>query len=197
VERGIDGLQEVKKIEKLAPETEYCFQLFGVNGKLTGPPSALVCAKTPKAPPTQPPTSASSDPGGSTTSTPTDTASTTPSQTTGSPTTPGSTAPFSPGDWIALIDLVTAQSPTAEQAVKDKLAKLKGAGVEAGIVRSTGQFPGMVVSQKQLNDHWIVYVGPASSPGAARAICQSEKVQSLGISGAGCVAVEPAKAPGG
>jgi hypothetical protein len=205
VERGIDGLQESKKIEKLAAETEYCFKLFGVNGEVLGPPSERVCVKTPKAPPPPPtslptsgPSSGPSDPGGSTTPTPTDPASTTPSQTTGSATTPGgSTDPFVPADWIALIDVVTAQSPAAQQSVNDKLAKLKGAGVVAGIVRTTGQFPGLVVSQKLLNDHWVVYVGPASSLGAARDICQSEKVQSLGISGAACVAVQPAKAPGG
>ena len=202
VQRGIDGLQQGIKIEKLEADTEHCFKLFGVNGKVEGPASERVCVKTPKAPPPPPtslPTSASSsgpsDPGSSTPP-PTETAST-PTQTTGTPTTGGSTDPFIPGQWIALIDVVTAQSPAAQQSVNDKLAKLKGAGVVAGVVRTTGQYPGLVVSQKLLNDHWVVYVGPASSPGAARDICQSAKVQSLGISGAACVAVQPAKAPGG
>jgi hypothetical protein len=201
-ERGIDGRQELKKIDKLPADAQYCFKLFGVNGKLNGPPSDKACAHTPKggvtSPPTSGPPSASASLSGAASATPSDSVTTTPSQPSASATTvAGGTAPFSPGDWIAAVELQPGSSPTAKQAAEDWLQQLVAAGIKAGLVHAVGNYPGIVGNgNKPLDDVWVVYVGPTQTAGGALAICTSAKVQQIDPT-AVCKAYEPAKAPGG
>jgi hypothetical protein len=205
-ERGVDVKQTAKSVTGLTPNTHYCFQLSAVNGKLEGPLSAAACATTGAAPvpstsapvtsgpPSSGPTGGpSGGPSGGTSSAPPPTG---PTQSGQPPVVVGPDTPsFAAGDSIAVVELYPGATGIAEQTAKDLVAQLKSGGVEAKALHAAGQYPGMVKADRKtpMADDWAVYLGPASSPDQATAVCKSAKVQSIHSST--CPVYQPAVAP--
>lgn len=111
------------------------------------------------------------------------------------------TAPGSPtfrkGQWIAVIDSYPTDGDLpADQAAVALAHLLNAGGVPAKALAATGQYRGLARGDGQpIQDVWIVYVGPAGSSAAARALCASQLAQKLHSSPA-CPTYEPAAAPG-
>jgi hypothetical protein len=189
-EEGINARQAAKQVEKLKPATEYCFSLSAKNGDKLGPESDQQCARTAPAPPASatPSTGQSGDPGqpgqpgqSSQPATPTD---------GGNPSGPGSSVPpgadspvFAPGQWVAAIELYpTDAGVSAEIAARELAGRLAAAGVPSGVLRARGQYPGLKdLAGQPLNNAWIVYVGPATSPDQVQGICtdKAKKIDPL------------------
>jgi hypothetical protein len=191
-EEGIDARQEAKQVDKLKPNTEYCFSLSAKNGNKLGPESDQQCAKTPIAPPAtaSPSAGQSGDPGQpgqpgqsgqsgqpSQPATPTDGG---PSQTPSIPVPPGADSPvFAPGDWVAVVELFpTDAGVTSEDTARDLARRLAAAGLQSGVLRARGQYPGVVgTNNLPLNNAWVVYIGPGDSPDQLQGDCSDKAKQ--------------------
>jgi hypothetical protein len=182
-EDGINARQQAKQVDKLKPNTEYCFSLSAKNGNKLGPESDQQCAKTPLAPP--PTASPSAGPGGqpsqpgqlgqtgqpSQAVTPTDGGA---SQTRSVSVPPGPDSPvFAPGQWVAVVELYpTDAGISAETHARDLARQLASAGVPSGVLRARGQYPGLTNQAGQpLNNAWVVYVGPGPNPDQVQGPC--------------------------
>jgi hypothetical protein len=156
-------------------------------------------------PQSKPAPSANPSPSGSSkeasaTTTPAGMATTTKPTPTKAPPSPN-TAPGSPtfrtGQWIAVIDSYPTDGVLpADQAAIALAHLLDAGGIPAKALAATGQYRGLIRGDGQpIRDAWIVYVGPAGSSAAARALCASNLAQKLHSSPA-CPTYEPAAAPG-
>ena len=198
-EEGINARQGAKQVEKLKPNTEYCFSLSAKNGNKLGPESDQQCAKTPFAPPSSasPTPGQTGDPGqpvqtGQPTqpATPTDGG---PSQTASIPVSPGADSPaFAAGQWVAVVELYpTDDGVTAENAARDLARRLATAGVPSGVLLARGQYPGITdPNNLPLKNAWAVYIGPGTSPDQVQGLCldKAKKIDSLAL----CAPRQPA-----
>lgn len=180
-DEGIDARQDAKQVEKLTPNTEYCFTLSAKNGDKLGPESDQKCAKTPPAPPS----SASPTPGltGDTgqpvqTGQPTQPVTPTPidggQSPTGSVSVPGADSPvFAAGQWVAVVELYpTDNGVTSEDAARDLAGRLATAGMPSGVLLARGQYPGIIdPNGVPLRNAWVVYIGPGTSADQVQRLC--------------------------
>ncbi|MFC5263935.1 hypothetical protein ACFPJ1_17630 [Kribbella qitaiheensis] len=207
-DRGVDVKMTAMNVSGLDAGVKYCFTLSAINGKLEGPLSSVVCATTAKAvvtPTSGQPSSGAPSSGtpssGPTSESPAGASSSTPPTSgptqSGQPSvTVGPDAPsFTPGGWIAVLELLPGATGNAERTAKELAAKLKGDGVDAKVLHATGQYQGLTMADKKtrLADVWVVYLGPTASRDQAVATCQSEKVQE--VHPTQCLLYEPAVAP--
>jgi hypothetical protein len=186
-DEGINARQGAKQVEKLKPNTEYCFTLSAKNGDKLGPESDQQCAKTPVAPlstasPSPGQTGGPGQPGQtgqpSQPATPTDGG---PSQTPSVSVTPGADSPlFVAGQWVAVVELFpTDAGISAETAARDLAQQLAAAGLPSGVLRANGQYAGLIdTNHVRLNNVWVVYVGPGSSPDQVQGAC-SDKAKKI------------------
>lgn len=180
-DEGIDARQDAKQVEKLKPNTEYCFTLSAKNGDKLGPESDQKCAKTPPAPVT--PASPTPGQSGGTgqpvqTGQPSQPVTPTPidggQSPTGSVSVPGADSPvFVAGQWVAVVELFpTDAGISAENAARDLARRLATAGLPSGVILARGQYPGLIdTNHAPLNNVWVVYVGPRGSPDQVQGPC--------------------------
>ncbi len=195
---GINARQGAKQVEKLTPNTEYCFSLSAKNGDKLGPESDQQCAKTPVAPPS----SASPSPGQTgglgqpgQTGQPTQPATPTdggPSQTASIPV-PGADSPvFAAGQSVAVVELYpTDNGVTSENAARDLAGRLAAEGVPSGVLLARGQYPGITdPNNRPLQNAWVVYIGPGTSADQVQRLCidKGKKVDPLAL----CAPRQPA-----
>ena len=192
---GSDAVDQVEKLDKsvgahqvkdLESGQQYCFQLRAVRGDVSSPPSEKTCATTSAAVASQ----TTSSPPVPSTSTGTTAPTTAPTTTPGAPTTPSVTTTgggvvFAATDWIAMVYVLPADAPGAQETVSQWQAGLVKKQVAARILLSSS-YPGIGFK----NTAWVVYLGPFSSKAAAEAACT--KVQDTTPPAEQCLAIRPA-----